>query len=315
MKLYLQKAFETFKENKQLYLQVSLVLGMILAICGFVGAISGLFIFILFLILPLIVSVFAISMKTSLGKETSNKDLYFGYHHFGMSLVLTTKMLLKPILLGFLAYIVVAGIGYGITFVVLKNSGDPVFDIIASGDFNAISNAIVDLMQNNNGFLITTLVSLICGFIVMYNIYLKRSLAPLICFETTFTMDSAKKMSLNMTNKQRKFILFNNIFLAMYVILIVVAELFQMIIFTNESMFYLLYFLDLLIVMLLIAPLLFINALFITHYYVDNHRDHALKLFKDYINVAMRTTQDKVIDNEFENKNNDVIDNDDKQNK
>ena len=319
MKEYLQKAFRTYNENKQLYLQVSLVLGMILAICGFVGAISGLYIIFLFLLLPLIVSVFAITMKTSLGKETSNKDLYFGFHHFGMSLVLTTKMLLKPVLMGFLFYFISSLIGYGIVFSILHANGDPIFDIIAGGNANQAMDAMMELMQTNTGFLITTYVSLGIAFIVFYNLYLKRSLSPLICFETTFTMDSAKKMSLNMTRKQNKFFLFNNIFLAMYIIIIVCAEIIQMMFFTNDTMFYLLYFVDILVACLLMAPLLFLNALFITEYYNDKHRDHAIKLFKDYVNVAMRTSQDNVINDEFkdknDNNNNDIIDNDDKQNK
>ena len=141
----MQKAFQTYRENSSLFLQVSLALAIILAGSMFVGAITGTFILFIFILLPLLVSIFAIAMKASTNQGVTNRDLYFGYKNFGTSLVLATKLLMKPILISFLVYFGVSIIGYPIIIMQLKAAGDPAFDIIMSGDFSATIEALSSL--------------------------------------------------------------------------------------------------------------------------------------------------------------------------
>ena len=299
MKKYLEKAMSTFNENRSLFIQVSLVLGLILAILSFSKFIAPLFIILIFLILPFVVSVFAICMKAGDNREVENRDIFFGFKNFGTAMTLTTKIILKPILFAILTYFVINLIGNGITLYVLIANGDPIFEIAQSGDAQALLTAFNQLMTTNIWFTVTNDIGLIVGFIVGFNIFIKHSFAPFICFETTFTLDSAKKLSINLTKESKGYCKINNIFLIFYVLSMGLLLVLTIIIGNSTANPLLIYFIVALAIYSFMSPLIFINVLTMYHYYDENHRENVKNLYKDYINVSMRTTESKMIDDEF----------------
>ena len=95
----------------------------------------------------------------------------------------------------------------------------------------------------------------------------------------------------------------NNIFIIMYVVLFAILELGTTMIVNLEVNFLLWYFFIVLIVFILIAPLLLMHTLVDYHYYDDNHRESVKGLYKQYLNVSSRTTDSKMIDEEFKETN------------
>ncbi|MDY4788194.1 MAG: hypothetical protein SO253_02610 [Bacilli bacterium] len=309
MKEYIQKASKTFNKNKGLLLTLSLALGIIFGVSFFVGMISGTIVILLFLILPFIISIYAIAMKLGDNREVVNKDLYFGFKNFLMSLSLATKILVKAVLLGILVWFVISSIGYSMIMIVLENQGHPIFDIINSGDMQAMMEAMYELITTNPMFLVVNYVAILTSLIVSFNIFVKRSFTPFICFETTFTLDSAKKLSKNL--KSRGYRLMNNLFLVLYIVLIIILELLSTLLYNINVNFMLMYFIVVVVIFILMTPLFFINVLANYYYYDKNHRENIKKIYKEYLNVAMRTTQSKLIDDELKN-NSDNHSNDNK---
>lgn len=305
MKEYLFAANKTFKDHKGLLLTLSFVLGIIFGVSFFVGMISGTIILLLFLILPFIISIYAIAMKLGDNREVINKDLYFGFKNFLMSLSLATKILVKAVLLGILVWFVISSVGYSIIMVILENQGHPIFDIINSGDMQAMVDAMYQLITSDVRFLIVNYVAILASLIIAFNIFIKRSFTPFICFETTFTLDSAKKLSKNLKSKGYR--LMNNLFLSLYIVLIIIAELLSTIMYNLDVNFMLMYFIIILVIFILMTPLFFVNVLTNFYYYNKNHRDNVKKLYKEYLNVAMRTTQSKLIDDELKNNNDNYL--------
>ena len=299
MKKYFQEATHTFNENRGLFLSISLVLGIILGLATFVGLTTGTIILIIFLLLPFVVSIYALCMKAGDNREVINKDLYFGFKNFLTSVSLATKMLVKPILIGILIWFLISSVGYSCVLFYLQKINDPIFTIIESGNMEEIMKAMTKLVTSNPWFVVINYVSMAASFIVGFNIYIKRTFAPFVCFETTFTLDSAKKISINLNKQSKNYRLMNNLFLIMYIVLFAIMELLSTLFYNINVNFSIMFLIDVLVVFILMAPLILLHTLANFHYYDDNHRENIKRLYKEYLNVASRTTDSKMIDEEF----------------
>ena len=145
MKKYFQEASKTFNENRGLFLQIALVLGIILGLASFCGLLTGTIILFIFLLLPFVVSIYALCMKAGDHRDVVNKDLYFGFRNFLTSISLATKMLVKPILIGILVWFLISMVGYSTIMFFLEKAKDTVIDIIGSGDIQAAIDAMTNL--------------------------------------------------------------------------------------------------------------------------------------------------------------------------
>lgn len=301
MKKYFQEASETFRKNKGIFLQIGLVLGLMIGLSTFVGTglVPGTIILFVFLLLPLLVSIFALAMRAGDNREVQNRDIYFGYKNFLTSIFLSTKILVKPLLMAILVWLLVSFSGYSVCLFVLKQAGDPVIDVILSGDFMAMSNALTELIYTNPWFMLVSYLSMSIAFIVGFNIFIRRSFAPFVCFETTFTLDSAKKLSINMAKKSKGYIMMNNIFMVIYLCLFICMQLLSRLFMEFDTNFLILYLVDTVVISIIMAPLLIFNSMVMFHYYDDNHRFSVKDLYTQYLNVAMRTTDSNIINEQI----------------
>lgn len=288
MKKGLQEANHLFAKHRSQLLSFAFGWAIIAASSLYFSYIYGFsIVVIIFILLPLELSLVTISKKMYDKLLVENKDFYVGFRALMVSISLHSKIMLRGFLWAILAGFIVSVIGSVFVFIFIAPH------ILALGDYQALLNAFLTDPALVNALMITSIVAFFVGGIV-YNLKSTRGqMAPFILFDTGFDIQTCYTVSTDLIKKDKKLMIRSKLaFYAYYVAAVVVgfmSNYFLAKIPTVQLQYAA--FIGFLVTALLIAPIHILSKLYYNALYSAKYKEAVKKRLQDFLNVRMRVNQ------------------------
>lgn len=281
-------AFQSFKKNWADYLALSFAFSMIVFIGIFLGqAAIGLLLGFVCIIIPAIISIKYCAFQAYDKPQIEYRSLKVGFLTFFKSIRVYSIVILKPLLIAFLAGCMIYSFFLDAAIMVASDSIPNLLDSIASYETFAYTyEEMMQIDRVSNIMNIGAVVSIILGYLVFFCLKLKRDFIPFVAFEMPINTKRAIAMNNKVLSKKRyfSFLLINVMFLLMMVVPAGLAFLTKIALETNAV------FSPTTIVLLMVlvfcvfaSPIVMLNQI----YYVQAYKAYS-KPFKEDFNNELK---------------------------
>lgn len=284
----LKLAFQSFRKNWADYLALSFAFSMIVFIGILLGqAVIGLLLGFICVIIPAIISLKFCAFQAYDKPQVEYRSLKIGFLTFLKSIRVYGIVILKPLILGFLAGCLIYSFFLDAAVMVASDTMPNLLESMTN--YETFAYTYEEMRQIERVAHIMdwgAVISVILGYLVFFVLKLKRDFIPFVAFEMPINSKRAIAMNNKILNKKRyfSFLLINVIFLLMMAIPAGLAFLTKLGLETNETFSPSTVMLLMILVFCVFAsPIVMINQL----YYVQAYKAYS-KPFKEDFNNELK---------------------------
>lgn len=284
----LKLAFQSFRKNWADYLALSFAFSMIVFIGILLGqAVIGLLLGFICVIIPAIISLKFCAFQAYDKPQVEYRSLKIGFLTFFKSIRVYGIVILKPLILGFLAGCLIYSFFLDAAVMVASDTMPNLLE--AMTNYETFAYTYEEMRQIERVAHIMdfgAIVSVILGYLVFFVLKLKRDFIPFVAFEMPINSKRAIAMNNKILNKKRyfSFLFINVVFLLMMAIPAGLAFLTKLGLETNATFSPSTVMLLMILVFCVFAsPIVMINQL----YYVQAYKAYS-KPFKEDFNNELK---------------------------